>query len=165
MKEDIVTVHVRSFLKMYEFVFTAHHSEATEDRQIEDGFYRATPPSGVHFEAEIRNFNDFTDEQHWGKVHHHLSIKTGKQYVCWTGQIENRVQLKAMLHMWCTGSVYTLEHGVQFEKLLDDTGIELTDFDACRQFFDQLGIHIKYTPKTAIKESAERPNYHFAKTN
>lgn len=163
MKKQSLIIYVRSFEKTYDFVFIVHYSEASEHHQIEKDFYGSNIPKGIHLEAEIKNIAEFQKEQHLSKVHVHLSQKTGKQYVCWTGQISTLVDLNDMLRMWCVGSVYTLEHGVQFEKLLQDAGIEINDFHACREFFEQLGIHVKYSHQAPLKEETDRANYHFAK--
>lgn len=126
----------------YEFLFVIHQSQTIGDHQIEDEFYSGNIPQELHFEAEIREKEmlELDAHQFRKKLHIHQSTKTNKYYVCWTGAISNHRLMREMLEMWSTGSVYTMETGVQFEKILEEKKLDVGNFKACIEIFRSLGI-------------------------
>lgn len=163
-KFDLFYVRVDSTKQRYEFIFVIHRSESPQDHQIEDDFYGENIPQGLHFEAEIRekDISELNQQEHRSKLHIHESKKTKKHYVCWTGNISRHKMMHDMLVMWCAGSVYTMESGIQFEKIIEEKKGDVNDFEGCKAIFDSLGICVNHThARFGLQEGTEY-TYHNA---
>jgi hypothetical protein len=103
--------------RAFAFNFKAHRTTSAATRLIDVAFYETnTPnrraPGGVHYEAEILEPRPWTDmPEH---VHAHLVPGANRLFVCWTGALRNRAELRNMLYEWCIGTTFTLVSGNDF---------------------------------------------------
>lgn len=106
----------------YQFFVTFHHSSGPAEHQIEHEFYVSSSlshsvPPGKHIECEVVS-PALWEHPAADKIHLHKSTKNGKWYVCWTNPVPDVATAQRILELWCAGTVYTMEHGEKFDKLL-----------------------------------------------
>jgi len=134
--KKIFSVYSRGKKYVFEIVF--HKSSNVEDQQIESDFYikySENVHSGVHYEMEVVS-TDLAELAHFGKVHIHTSLKTGKKCICWTGHLPTEEAAVLVTRMWCAGSVYTTDNGEDFGFLFEKHDIDVLDF---KKMLDILG--------------------------
>ncbi|MCX6756139.1 MAG: hypothetical protein NTX85_02275 [Candidatus Nomurabacteria bacterium] len=122
-------VNVSSKEKDYEFCFNIHKSLKKEDRQIEPEFYSKWMESNhTHYDFEIISIDGKSDLL--DGFHIHESKLNGKKFVCWSGQLPTEMHAMTTVNTWCVGTVYTLETGIDFQKLYDIHGLSMDEFCA-----------------------------------
>ncbi len=107
--------------KKIAFEFKIYKSEKPEDQQIESDFYikhglNHKVHEGVHYEMELIS-PDLKSDKNFEKFHTHPSIKTNKDYVCWTPPVQSPAAVLEVLQMWCAGVVYAMKNEKDFAYL------------------------------------------------
>lgn len=127
MDPNLIKVLVTSPTKDYMFKFRIHHSVGPGMRRVEPGFYLkycGAKLLGDHHEVEIlepslRGFKA-------GLVHYHTSLlKTGGDYICWTGHLPKFSHAMIIIENWTGGAVHAMETGIDFKETFQRHGSEI----------------------------------------
>lgn len=119
--------------KKNEFLFKIHKALSKEEQKIEPEFYEKwssakSAPVGVHYEIEIIS-PKIREHRFAGQIHVHPSVKSQKDFICWTGQISETHIAAMLIGVWALGTTYTMETGIDFAYLLEKHKLGSADFD------------------------------------
>ncbi len=120
-----------------EFSLAAHLSIKKDDRLIEPAFYKDEPPEGPHHEIEIESPRIW-EHEHGAHIHFHRVPGTDRNFVCWTGALRLLRHVEPVVRMWCLGTAYTMQTGLDFlpeyardpdtfiERMRDEHNLKIT---------------------------------------
>jgi hypothetical protein len=128
---------VHTTTKQYSFTVSIHAVENVAELRLHPtDFYLAHGKKEIefpHYEMEITDPPAQSlerKEEGQVKLHVFRSIDGKDLMVCYPRRMANTDEAEDIFQVWCLGTVYTLEHNIDFEKMYKENGLDVDRFSS-----------------------------------